>query len=126
MTVRALLAATVLMLVALPVQADDSRMRARAGDFDATGTIPCAQNPGEPMGECTFGVARGDPETVVAVTFGNGFRRMLFFEGDAFVRGDTTMSGTGTDTDWHVEGDLHIIRVDDQRYELPAAVISGG
>ena len=111
----------------VPMGADDSRQRARAGDFDATGDLPCAQIRGQAMGACTFGVARsGGGDATVAVTFSNGFTRMLFFSHGEFISGDATMSGTGRDTDWRVEGDRHIIRVDDQRYELSDTAIFGG
>ncbi len=110
----------------VPMGKDDSRERARRGDFDATGSIPCAQNPGEPLSECQFGVARGTGgDATVVATFSNGFKRLLFFAHGLFISGDTTMSGNGFDTDWRVEGDLHIIRVDDQRYELPGSAIFG-
>ena len=33
------------------------------------------------------------------------------------------MSGVGTDTEWRRESGLHVIRVDDQRYELPDALV---
>ena len=111
----------------VPMGTDDSLLRARAGDFDASGTIPCAQIRGQPMGECSFGVARGGGgDATVVVTFSNGFRRMLFFSHGEFISGDATMSGTGRDTDWQRDGDRHIIRVDDQRYELPDTAIFGG
>ena len=105
---------------------DDSPIRAREGDFDATGDMPCAQIRGQSMGECTFGVARsGGGDATVTVTFSNGFTRLLFFRHGEFISGDATMSGTGRDTDWRVEDGRHIIRVDDQRYELPDTSIFG-
>ncbi len=105
---------------------DDSARRAGRGDFDATGRIACAQNPGQPLGECTVAVARGDGgDATVVVTFSNGFKRRLFFAHGRFISGDTTMSGTGFDSDWRREGDLFFIRVDDQRFELPAALPFG-
>ena len=110
----------------VPMGIDDSLRRAQEGDFDAGGTLPCAQIRGQPMAECSFAVARsGGGDATVVVTFANGFRRMLFFSHGEFIRGDATMSGTGRDTDWHRDGDRHIIRVDDQRYELPDTAIFG-
>ena len=35
------------------------------------------------------------------------------------------MSGSGTDTDQRIDSGLHLVRVDDQRYELPAALVFG-
>ncbi|MEM9782518.1 MAG: hypothetical protein AAF899_08590 [Pseudomonadota bacterium] len=111
----------------VPIGADDSLDRARRGDFDARGTMRCAQERGEAMGECSLGVARGTGgDATVAVTFGTGFTRLLFFRHGAFTRADTTMSGNGFDTDWRRDGALHLIRVDDQRFELPDAIIFGG
>lgn len=110
----------------VPMGMDDSPLRARQGDFDATGDMPCAQIRGQPMGTCAFGVARsGGGDATVAVRFSNGFTRLLFFRHGEFISGDATMSGTGRDTDWRVEDGRHVIRVDDQRYELPDTSIFG-
>ncbi|MGR3465795.1 hypothetical protein [Limimaricola sp.] len=105
---------------------DDSPRRARRGDFDARATIACAQDEGRPMGRCAAGVARGaGGDAVVVATFPNGFRRVLFFENGMFLRGDATMSGVGTDTAWRLEDGMHVIRVDDQRFDVPDALITG-
>ena len=110
----------------VPMGTDDSPIRAREGDFDATGDMPCAQIRGQPMGECAFAVARGGGgDATVAVTFSNGFTRLLFFRHGEFISGDATMSGTGRDTDWRVEDGRHFIRVDDQRYEISDTSIFG-
>jgi len=110
----------------VPKGIDDSRLRAQQGEYDVTGLIACAQIQGQPLGECAFGVARSDGgDATVTVTFSNGFRRMLFFAHGEFISGDATMSGTGRDTDWRVVDSQHIIRVDDQRYELPDSAIFG-
>ena len=110
----------------VPMGPDESLPRARGGDFDAQGQISCAQERGEPMGACSFAVARGGGgDATVVVTFSNGFKRMLSFTHGAFIRADTTMSGSGFDTDWRLEDGLHIIRVDDQRYEFPDALVFG-
>ena len=110
----------------VPMGPDTSGKRARKGDFDATGTLRCAQIKGQPLGTCRFGVARstGGDATVV-VTFSNGFKRTLMFAHGLFIRGNTTMSGVGYDTDWRVTGDLHVVRVDDQRFELRRQDIFG-
>ncbi|MCG8694056.1 MAG: hypothetical protein MI806_22855, partial [Minwuiales bacterium] len=111
----------------VPMGADDSAFRAGRGEFGATGTLSCTQLRGQPMGRCTFGVARGTGgDATVVVTFSNGFKRTLFFAHGAFISADATMSGTGFDTDWRTDGDRHVIRVDDQRYVLPNAAVFGG
>ena len=111
----------------VPMGADDSARRAGRGDFDASGTLSCAQVRGQPMDRCTFGVSRGTGgDATLVVTFSNGFKRTLFFAHGAFISADATMSGTGFDTDWRREGERHIIRVDDQRYTLRHAEVFGG
>lgn len=99
--------------------------RAKAGEFDAVAEISCAQEVGEALGPCEAAVARDDASTVVVVTFPNGFARLLMFEGGDFLRGNTTMSGVGTDTDWSLSDGLYRVRVDDQQFELPAIVVTG-
>lgn len=110
----------------VPMGPDDSRRRASAGDFDAEGQVTCRQAGGEPVGTCVFGVARGDGgDATVVVTFPNGFKRELYFANGGFISGNATMSGNGWDTDWRRDGSRHIVRVDDQLYELPDADIFG-
>lgn len=104
----------------------DTVKRAKAGDFDASATIRCAQEQGQALGVCTAAVARdADGNATVVVTFANGFARTLYFEDRMFMRGSATMSGVGRDTDWEVADGVHLIRVDDQRFELPDALVFG-
>lgn len=111
----------------VPTGPDDSKRRARKADFDASGQGACAQIRGEAMGDCTIAVARssGGDASVVA-TFSNGFSRTLYFVHGEFVSANPTMSGTGKDTDWRLEDGVHFIRVEDQRYELPDALLFAG
>lgn len=107
--------------------APSSSDRAAEGDFDARGALACAQEQNQAMGECAYGVARGgEGEAAIVVTFANGFKRTLYFADGAFAKADATMSGSGVDVEWRVEDGLHIIRVDDQRYELPDSAVFGG
>ena len=109
-----------------PMGRDDSKRRARKRDFDATGQIPCAQERGQALGKCGAAVARsGGGDATVVATFPNGFARSLYFVHGEFVSASATMSGVGTDTDWRLEKGVHLIRVDDQRYELPDALVFG-
>jgi hypothetical protein len=112
--------------VALPRTPEDRARRARRGDFDARGQIACAQQRGAEMAMCAAGIVRGETgAATVVVTFGNGFARMLEFRDGQFVSANPTMSGTGADTDWERAGDLHLLRVDDQRFALPHALVFG-
>ncbi|SIS94783.1 hypothetical protein SAMN05421759_10783 [Roseivivax lentus] len=126
---RILLAATVAALASVAAgatAAGESAAHAKAGDFDAKGRIACVQRDGLPIGTCTARVARGPAgEATLEATFENGFARMLFFEEGAFLRANTTMSGVGTDTDWRLEEGMLFLRVDDQRFEVPEALVFG-
>lgn len=110
----------------VPMGPDDTPERARQGEFDASGTLQCAQIRGQELGTCRFDVARSDGgDATVVVTFSNGFKRTLSFSHGQFIRADTTMSGTGFDTDWRRDGSRHIIRVDDQRFDALHVAIFG-
>ena len=55
--------------------------RASQGRFNATGQIPCAQAAGQPMTQCSFGVARAPGGTAtVVVSKPDGRKRTIFFE----------------------------------------------
>jgi len=106
---------------------DDSKQRAKRGDFDAQAVVPCAQEQGQTLGKCDAGVARsGGGDATVAVTFPNGFTRSLYFGHGAFLRASSTMSGVGTDIEWSLDGERYTIRVDDQRFELDQEFVLGG
>ncbi len=110
----------------VPMGPDDSRRRARKRDFDERGEIRCAQERGQALGTCGVAIARsGGGDATVVVTFPNGFARNLYFVHGEFISANATMSGVGTDTDWRTDGGLHMIRVDDQRYELLETLIIG-
>ena len=103
---------------------DDSARRAKRKNFDVTATVRCAQEQGQELSICRVGVARSEGgDATVAVTFGNGFTRFLYFMNGAFISASATMSGAGRDTDWLLMDEVHFIRADDQRFELPNALL---
>lgn len=105
---------------------DDSAYRAGQGDFDATGTIPCATSLGQPTSACEFGVARaGGGDATVVVTRHDGRSRAIFFRMGRAIGADTSEADPGG-FDATREGDLNLIRVGDERYEIPDAVVLGG
>lgn len=103
---------------------NDSAKRAKRKKFDATAEILCAQEKDELLAACPIGVARSDGgDATAAITFKNGFVRFLFFMHGEFISGSATMSGAGRDTDWVVQEGVHVIRVDDQQFEIPNSVL---
>ena len=96
-------------------------------DFDATGQIPCAQAAGQPMGQCKFGVMReGDGTATVVITRPDGRIRALSFIDGRFNSEDTSQADGYPAYSATREGDLTTVRVGDERYEIPDAVIYGG
>lgn len=110
----------------IPQGENNSKGRAGRGDFDASGQVACAQERGETLGLCAASVARSDGgDATVVVTFGNGFKRQLYFVHGQFVRAGSTMSGVGTDIEWRLDDARHHIRVDDQQFEIADAFLFG-
>jgi heat shock protein HslJ len=106
---------------------DDSALRAGQGDFDATGSIPCAQERGQPMRDCTFGVARaGGGYATVIVTRPDNVTRAIYFRMGQPIGADTSEADGYPEFHVTKENDLHFIRIGDERYEIPDAVIFGG
>jgi len=109
------------------LEPSDSALRAGQGVFDATGPVPCAMETGTPMTDCPMGVARdGGGSATVVVTRPDRIERILFFVDGVFLGSDTSQAGGGFENSSTQEGDLTLIRVDDERYEIPDAVIFGG
>lgn len=106
---------------------DDTALRAGEGDYDATGRLPCAALRGQPMRDCPFGVARapGGAATVV-VTKPDGVTRTIFFSLGRAIGADTSEAGGYGEFDVEREGDITRLRIGDERYEIPDAVVLGG
>jgi len=101
--------------------------RAGEGDFDARGQVPCAQHKGQPMGQCDFGVTRsGNGTATVVITRPDGRTRAIYFENGKAIGADTSQADGYGEFRAEKEADLHRIRVGDERYEIPEAVIYGG
>jgi hypothetical protein len=106
---------------------DDSALRAGEGKFDATGKIPCAQDKGQPMAQCEFGVARtGGGYATVIVKRVNAPTRALYFRLGKAIGADTSQADGYPEFSANKENDLHMIRIGNERYEVPDAVIFGG
>lgn len=105
---------------------DDSALRAGQGDFDATGSLPCAQALGQPMTRCDFGVARsGGGYATVIIDKPDGRSRPVYFRLGRPIGAGTSEADPG-EFCAERQGDLHIIHIGDERYEFPDAVVFGG
>ena len=106
---------------------DDSALRAGQGQFDATGEIPCAQAAGQPETACEFGVARaGGGYATVVVKKPDGTSRAVYFRMGKPIGAETSQADGYPEFSATKEGDLNLIRIGDERYEIPDAVILGG
>jgi len=106
---------------------ENSAVRAGQGDFDATGKIPCAQAKGQPIGQCSFGVARdGGGTATVSVNLPDGRKRAIFFENGKPTGADLSQADGNMDFSYTKEADLYMIKAGNERYEIPEAVIYGG
>jgi hypothetical protein len=95
-------------------------------DFHATGLISCAMAAGQPAGSCPFGVRReGGGSGMVVVTKPDGRTRAIFFEHGRAVGADTSQADPG-EFSARKKADLSYVRIGDERYEIPDAVIFGG
>jgi hypothetical protein len=95
--------------------------------FNATGIIPCARFRGQPMGQCKFGVERqGAGKGVVTVFWPDSGSRAIFFENGRPAFFDQSQADGNAKMSVTNEDDLWLIRIGDQRIEIPSAVINGG
>jgi hypothetical protein len=94
--------------------------------YNATGDIPCAMALGQPTGSCPFGVKReGNGSGIVTVTRPDGRTRAIFFEDGKAIGYDVSEADPGAFSAGK-QGDLSIVRIGNERYEVPDAVILGG
>lgn len=106
---------------------DDSAERAGQGEFDATGKVPCALNVAQPMNQCDFGVARaGSGYATIVIKRPNLHDRIIFFTMGQYIFVSSSEASPVGEVSHEIKGDLHYIKVDDERYEIPDAVIFGG
>lgn len=106
---------------------DDSALRAGHGRFDASGHLSCAFGVGQPMGQCEFVVARaGGGYATVVVKIPHGRTRAIFFRMGKPVGAGTSQADGYPEFRATREGDSHLIRVGNERYEIPDAAIFGG
>jgi hypothetical protein len=79
------------------------------------------------MGQCEFGVARaGGGYATVVVKRPDGRTRAIYFFSGKPVGADTSQADGYPEFRATMERDLHLIRVGNERYEIPDAVVLGG
>lgn len=111
----------------IPMGPDTSAERAGRGDFDATGKIPCAQYRGQPALQCPFSVARGGGGfATVIVTRPDSVDRGIYFVRGQLLGANTSQADGYPAVSGRKESDLNFVKVGDERYEIPDAVIFGG
>lgn len=111
----------------IPMGPETSSLRAGQGEFDATGKVPCAQQAGQPMMQCDFGVARqGGGFATVVVTKPDGIKRVIFFRRGVPTGADTSEADGYGEFSYNKRVDLNFIRVGEERYEIPDAIVMGG
>ncbi len=102
--------------------ATEGRPVGEGASFDATGLAPYAREIGQPTRDCPFGVVREGPGYAgVWIAIGGGREGQILFEAGAPVAAniDAALS-------FEKETNLFRIRIGDERYEIPEAVVSGG
>lgn len=114
-------------------QAAETGAASYAGDakvpgtnYHATGEIPCSMGGGQPTGSCPFGVTReGNGSGMVTVTKPDGRTRTIFFENGKATGYDMSQADPG-EFKAEKKGDVSIIHIGQERYEIFDAVIFGG
>jgi hypothetical protein len=95
-------------------------------NYNATGNIPCSMGGEQPTTSCSFGVIRnGNGNGTVTVTKPDGRTRTIFFENGKATGYDQSQADPGRFSA-SKQSDLNIIRIDQERYEIPDGVIFGG
>ena len=134
----AILGATALMLAGcVVVPPDDSGggshshstshdAKVAGTDYHATARIPCSMGGGAPTGSCNAGVKReGGGSAMVTVTKPDGRTRTIFFANGRATGYDQSQADPGSFSASR-QGDLNIIKIGQERYEIPDAMIFGG
>ena len=94
--------------------------------YHATASIPCSMGGGAPTGHCDAGVKReGGGSAMVTVTKPDGRTRTIFFENGRAIGYDQSQADTGR-FGASRQGDLNIIKIGQERYEIPDALPFGG
>ncbi len=98
-------------------------------EFNATSTVPCARNAGQPTAPCEAGVIRQPDGTAnVTVNWPGGGSRFIFFDADGKPFGFDANEADGSaafELKATKNADLNMIAIGDERYEIPDVFVSG-
>ena len=95
-------------------------------DYHATANVRCSMGGGAPTTSCPAGVKReGSGSAMVTVTKPDGRTRTIFFQNGRAAGYDQSQADTGKFSATK-QGDLNIIHIGRECYEIPDAVIFGG
>jgi hypothetical protein len=95
--------------------------------FTATGIMPCARDAGQPMGQCNFGVKReADGNGMITIAWPDGGSRVIFYEDMTPMSFDKSQADGDAEMTVSEESDLFTVRIGDQRFEFPEAIMAGG
>jgi hypothetical protein len=79
------------------------------------------------MTQCEFGVARaGGGYATVVIKKSDGRTRAIFFRMGKPIGADSSEADGSPEFSATKENDLHLIRVGNERYEIPDTVVLGG
>jgi hypothetical protein len=111
---------------AAPAESSSGDARVPGTPYHATGEIRCVMPGGGAPGFCPFGVVRqGYGTATVTVTKPDGRTRAIFFEKGKATGCDSGAADAGGFSATK-RGDMHIVLIGEERYEIPDAVVFGG
>jgi len=109
-----------------PVHHASTDAKVPGTNFHATGPLPCAMAPGQPVAQCQFGVTRqGGGSAIVTITRPDGRKRVITFERGRATGYDQSQADTAAFRA-NRQGDATIVHVGGERYEIIDAVVFGG
>ena len=100
-------------------------------DYNATATVACGFDGGEPSGSCPAGVKRNwgeDGTTLVEITKPDGRKRAIFFRGTTAYGADSAQADGSASWSFTVtrRDDQSVIRFGPERYVIVDAFVVGG
>ncbi|NKJ50474.1 hypothetical protein CIC12_27875 [Burkholderia sp. SG-MS1] len=103
--------------------------KAKGTAFSATGKLPCVRSAGQTAGMCRFSVTRHSDRTAnVTVYWPGGGARTIFFGADGVVTGVSTTTTGQSLAEKSVarkNGEVNLISIGDERYEITDSILSG-